>query len=348
MAKKTNKVNEDFLEDVLDCMEEETGVIDVENEEEEVIPVSKAKKNEVKFQDTFDRSFTKVVVKKNPITSREELRSLVRLYYDIQNFRIGAGNRQYQLDKNEEENKTKKKSTTKPNVSFEYATAGLKETEEAISKWIKEYVSNDPIGKWLIATKGIGPILAGGLISYIDITKCQTAGSIWKYAGWEGHRPPKKKGVKLDYNPDFRVLCWKCGESFQKISGVIKDSEGNPVLDEKGNVQYKSLYGGLYAEKLKWYIDKNEAGGFAEAAKTALSEKNITASATKECYESGKLPMAHLISMAKRYAVKIFLSHLFTVWYEYENKKPAPRPFVEVHCGHVHMIEPPHKDILGL
>jgi len=319
------------------------------NNTEEIINNEATSKHEVNFQNTFDRSFNKVVVRANPITSREELRSLVRLYYDIQNFRIGAGNRQYQLDKNVEgEEETKKKSTTKPNISFEYANAGLKETEETISKWIKEYVSNDPIGKWLIATKGIGPILAGGLISYIDITKCQTAGSIWRYAGWEGHRPPKQKGKKLDYNPDFRVLCWKCGESFQKLSGVIKDSEGNPVLDDKGNVQYKSLYGGLYAEKLKWYIEKNEAGGFAEAAKTALSEKNITATATKECYESGKLPMAHLISMAKRYAVKIFLSHLFEVWYEYENKKAAPRPFVEVHCGHVHMIQPPNKDIVGL
>lgn len=309
-----------------------------------------AKKEKINFQSTYDRGFNKIVVKENPITTREELRSAVTQYYQLQDFRIGSGNRQFQLDKVDEDGEENtNKDTSKKNISFAYTCAGLKDIEDVIAKWLKDYVDRDPIGRWLTSIKGIGPVLAAGLISYIDISKCQTAGSIWRYAGWEGHRPPKKKGVKLDYNPDFRVLCWKCGESFQKVSGFEKDPKTKELkLDGNGNPIPKSLYGRLYAEKLQWYIEKNEAGGFAEAAKTALAEKNITAKATKECYESGKLPMAHLIAMAKRYAVKIFLSHLFTVWYEHENGVAAPKPFVEVHCGHVHMIEPPNKEILGL
>jgi len=303
----------------------------------------KKEKIEINFQDTFDKSFNRVVVKANPIATRAEATNLVRQYYDIQKLRIGSGNRQFQLDNSEKE-----KDNSEKNISFAYANEGLKATEEIISKWLKQYVEHDPIGKWLISIKGIGPVLAAGLISYIDITKCQTAGSIWKYAGWEGHRPPKKKGVKLDYNPDFRVLCWKCGEQFQKVSGFVKDKDGNIVLDSNGNPIYRSLYGSLYAEKLKYYIKKNEEGGFAEAAKRTLEEKNITAKETKATYESGKLPMAHLISMAKRYAVKMFLSHLFEVWYEFENKHKPPRPFAEVILGHVHIIEAPNKDILGL
>jgi len=358
----------DFSEGDEDVSNTETELVD--QLKEEIKREEEAKKNEkaseedskkeekekveVKFSDCFDRTFNKNTVKKYPITSREEATNLVRQYYAIQKLRIGSNNRQYQLDQKASNNSNSKEE----NISFAYAKAGLKETEDVITMWLKEYAKNDPIGRWLLSVKGIGPVLAAGLISYIDISKCQTAGAIWKYAGWEGHRPPKKKGVKLDYNPHFRVLCWKIGESFQKVSGYktveLKDENGKKyketVRDENGNPidRYPdALYGHLYREKLKIYIAKNEAGGFKAAADLALSEKNFEKeSTTKACYESGKLPMAHLIAMAKRYAVKIFLSNLFELWYEYENGCKAPRPFVEVYCGHVHMIEPPNKEIL--
>lgn len=317
--------------------------------------VKDTKKAVISFRDTYERNFGKLIVRENPITTREEVTSLIRTYYQIQDFRIGAGNRQFQIDNREEENAevTNKNNKADKNISFKYASAGLKDIEETIASWLDDYVKRDPIGKWLLSIKGIGPVLAAGFLSYIDITRCQTAGSIWRYAGIEGHRPPRKKGVKLDYNPNFKVLCWKAGEQFVKLSGYKKDPEtGLPLLDENGNPIDRipdALYGHLYRDKLKELIDKNESGGFAEFAKVVLSEKNFEKETeAKKTYESGKLPMAHLMAMAKRYAVKIFLSHLFTVWYEYENKRPAPRPFAEVHLGHVHIIEPPHKEILGL
>jgi hypothetical protein len=218
---------------------------------------------------------------------------------------------------------------------------------------LEEYVKKDPIGKWLLTVKGIGPVLAAGFLSYIDISKCQTAGSIWRYAGIEGHKSPRKKGEKFNYNPDFKVLCWKAGEQFVKVSGYKKDPKtGEPLVDENGNMVDRipdALYGHLYREKLQEYIERNERGGFAELAALTLSEKKFEKETeAKKTYESGKIPMSHMLAMAKRYAVKIFLSHLFTVWYEYENGKAAPRPFAEVHLGHVHIIEPPHKEILGL
>ena len=319
--------------------------IEINEELEMNESVEEKEKETVDFKDIFEKGFNKTV-KNNPVTSRSEVTSLVSQYYDIQAFRIAGGNRQFQLD-NSGTSVAANNNNNPKNISFAYVNAGFKEIEGIIVKWLKDYVEHDKMGQWLIATKGIGPVLAAGLLSYIDISKCQTAGSIWRYAGWEGHRAPRKKGVKLDYNPKFRVLCWKCGESFQKLSGTKKDKDGNTIY-ENGKPVYKSYYGGLYAEKLKFYIDKNEAGGFAEAAKLALEEKNIQNVKTRATYESGKLPMAHMIAMAKRYAVKIFLSHLFEVWYEYENGVKPPRPFVEVHLGHVHIMEAPNKNILGL
>jgi len=319
-------------------------------------PTENNKKQKVSFQDTYERGFGRIIVKSNPITSREEATSAIRMYYDIQDFRIGAGNRQFQLDSKDESDKeiesTVKENEATNNISFAYAKAGLKDIEEVIASWLEDYVKRDPIGKWLLTVKGIGPVLAAGFLSYIDISKCQTAGSIWRYGGIEGHRAPRKKGVKLDYNPHFKVLCWKAGEQFAKVSGYKKDSDGNILLDENGNPIDRipdAIYGHLYREKLKEYIERNERGGFTELAALTLKEKNFEKETeAKKTYESGKLPMAHMISMAKRYAEKIFLSHLFTVWYEYANGRPAPRPFAEVHLGHVHIIEPPHKEILGL
>lgn len=287
-------------------------------------------KNDVKFIDTFERSFTKNVVKKNPITSRAEASNLVKQYYDIQAFRMASGNRQGQLDK--------KGTATDKNISFKYASAGLKQTEVVIKKWLEEYIKNEPIGQWMLSIKGIGPVLAAGLYSYIDITKCPTAGHIWSYAGWEGHNTGRKRGQKLDYNPDFRVLCWKIGDSFQKQSGKIKENSTDPT----------DMYCRIYQEKLRYYEDKNNAGGFAEFAAQILTEKNFTNQNTRAIYQSGKLPHIHMVNMAKRYAAKFFISHLQSVWYEYEFKEPAPKPFVIAHLNHVDYITPPNKDILGL
>jgi hypothetical protein len=310
-------------------------------------------KKAISFKETYEKNFAKLIVKQNPITSKEEVKSLLSLYYQIQDFRIGAGNRQFQLDSQEDDDNADAKSKASKNISFVYTNAGLKDIEDTIATWLTDYVKRDPIGKWLLEVKGIGGVLAAGFLAYIDISKCQTAGAIWRYAGIEGHKAPRKKGVKIDYNPNFKVLCWKAGEQFVKVSGYAKDPKTKEVLlDENGDPVYRikdALYGHLYREKLAELVAKNEAGGFKDFAALILTEKNFTKETdTKKTYEEGKLPMAHLMAMAKRYAVKIFLSHLFTLWYEHANGKPAPRPFAEVHLGHVHIIEPPKKEILGL
>ena len=314
--------------------------------------ITAEEKKVISFKETYEKSFGKLIIKQNPITSREEVKSLLSLYYQIQDFRIGAGNRQFQLDKQDEDDTDNKVKAAK-NISFAYTNSGLKDIEDTIAEWLTDYVKRDPVGKWLLTVKGIGGVLAAGFLAYIDISKCQTAGAIWRYAGIEGHKAPRKKGVKIDYNPAFKVLCWKAGEQFVKVSGYKKDPKTKEVLlDKNGNPIYRiedALYGHLYREKLAELITKNENGEFKEFAQVILSEKNFTKETdTKKTYEEGKLPMAHLMAMAKRYAVKIFLSHLFTLWYEHANGKPAPRPFAEVHLGHVHMIEPPNKEILGL
>jgi len=89
-------------------------------------------------------------------------------------------------------------------------------------------------------------------------------------------------------------------------------------------------------------IAKNEAGEFKQQAADKLAKYKIgkTTDAYKS-YSVGKLPPAHIHARAKRYAVKIFLSHLHEVWYEIHHGKPAPVPFPIAHLNHVHRLEAP-------
>ena len=53
-----------------------------------------------------------------------------------------------------------------------------------------------------------------------------------------------------------------------------------------------------------------------------------------------KRSKGHRYAMAKRKTVKLFLSHLFQMWYEMKELTP-PRPYAQEHLGHVHHIPPP-------
>ena len=279
-------------------------------------------------------SLTLKDIKANPI-SKSEIRNAVETYYDIQDIRIISGNRKFAVNKSaastcDDNNDTNNSPET--SLYLQYVEARFKETEETIAKFLKCYAENDPVGRWLLSIPGCGPVLSSALLAYIDISKCATAGSIWSYAGWTGPMADceRKKGEKINYNPRFRVVCWKLGQSFIKVSGRDND-----------------IYGKLYLEKKQYYLEKNEAGGFKEKAAFELQHKKYDKeTASYAAYSQGMLPNSQIVAMSARFAVKIFLSHLFTLWYEYDRGIPAPKPFVESQLGHVHIMSPPHREIL--
>lgn len=127
---------------------------------------------------------------------------------------------------------------------------------------------------------------------------------------------------KIPYNKDLKKLCYIIGDCFVKQCN-----------------KPKSLYGRLYKERKAYEIAKNERGEYAEEAKRALASKNFTKD-VKEVYESGKLPLGHIENRARRYAVKIFIAHLFEAMYFFEYDKKAPDPYPLSYLGHVDYIEP--------
>lgn len=245
--------------------------------------------------------------------SAHEVRFLVDSYYGMQGDRIRGAHQSRTLDKNNE-----------PHAVLEWLTDQRATLEKQVARALDAYSASQPAGQWARSIVGIGPIISSGLIANIDIKKAPTCGHIWRYAGqdptmiWE-------KGMKRPWNGSLKRLCWIIGESFVKVSGNDRD-----------------IYGKIYVARKEYESTKNEAGEYAEQATKALKKNFSDDTKAKGIYLTGKLPPGHLHSRAKRYAVKMFLSHLHHVMYMIEYNTLPPKPFVIEHGGHVHFIAPPN------
>jgi hypothetical protein len=240
-----------------------------------------------------------------------EARYLVDTYYQMQHERITAAHRLRAATESGEPHNT---------LSFFADQAEMLETQ--IKSALLPYVKAQAPGPWMVAQKGIGPVIAAGFLSRLELRP--TAGAWWKFCGLD---PTVKweKGQKRPWNAALKRLCWLTGESFVKVSGY----------DD-------AFYGKIYRQRKEYETAKNEAGDYAELASLALTTKKYgDTTDAKKHYEAGRLPPARVHMRAARYAVKMFLSHLHHVWHEHETGSPPPKPFVIEHLGHAHHILPP-------
>lgn len=246
--------------------------------------------------------------------SLPEARFLVDLYYQVQDFRKAAGNQTLAAVKAQE------------SCEFLKVVYGdMDNVETNIKIALDEYTNTTEIGKWAKSITGIGPVISAGLQAYIDISKAPTVGHIWRFAGLD----PTMKWLpktKRPWNANLKTLCWKIGESFVKVSGRPSD-----------------FYGKLWIERKAIETANNQAGKYAEQAAEILKTKNIGKDTDAyKAYIQGLLPPAHIHARAKRYTVKLFLSHWHAVAYEIHFKEKPPKPYVIEHLGHVDMIVAPN------
>ena len=302
---------------------------------------------------------------------KNDIRFVIKFYYQMQDYRIQLAGQIRSMSQDTSDSITQ-------HELLDWLYSNVVQLEEELKKAIDHYVSNHPVGQWLKQIIGIGPVLAGGLLCYLDVTKAPSVSHFYSYAGlndnnvpWLGKEEARKlvntyvskdvtdeelyalakatnrkfiqlinmslndKGKrdkeqliknlsKPPYNTELKTLCWKIGESFVKVSG--KD---------------KSLYGKIYKERKFFETEQNEALAYANQAEEKLKKYNIGKNTEAyKCYSQGKLPPDHVSSRAKRYAVKIFISHVFDEMYKHEYHKEPPRAYVFEHLGHVDRIEP--------
>jgi hypothetical protein len=270
-------------------------------------------------------AFSTLTVKEAQTFNREQAAALVGMYYSIQKSRVGASN---------------KVSAHNRNVDFLPDTAVIVQLKEQLHKLEKQasralnwYAKSQPLGIWAMSHQGVGHVFAAGLLAHIDCSKAHTAGGVWRFAGLD---PTLvwNKGEKRPYNAALKKLCWLIGESFKKVHA--KDD---------------AFYGKLWKERKDREIRYNEEGRFADLARAKLVEAdrkrfNIPAEMRKS-WDEGKLTKGGLDLRAGRYAVKIFLSHYWQVG-RLLMGLPICKPWVIEHGGHVHIINPPNMEVVGL
>ena len=243
--------------------------------------------------------------------SDDEARFLVDYYYIAQEDRKRSTNQVRALDQSQE-----------PNGVINWLADQTGSLENEIKKALDSYTENHPMGAWMRQIYGIGPVISAGLLAHIDITKAPTVGHIWRYAGLD---PTSKweKGQKRPWNAGLKSLCWKAGQSFMKFSN-----------------REECYYGHVYKERKAYEIARNERGDNKELAEQLKDKVGKTTDAYKHL-SSGVLPPGQIDARARRYAVKLFLSHLHGAWYETHFGTKPPLPYPLVHLGHAHFIPSP-------
>ena len=163
---------------------------------------------------------------------------------------------------------------------------------------------------FLEGVKGIGPAMAGVIISEIDISKARHPSSLWKYAGLDvaedGHGRSKRKEhlVDVDYTNKDGEAATKKGITFNpflktKLIGVL----GSSFL-RQGSPGYREIYDDYKHRLQNHWKHKDKSLG-------------------------------HRHNMAIRYMIKMFLIDLHGVWRQLEGF-PASAPYDEAKLGLQH------------
>ena len=225
-----------------------------------------------------------------------ELRILVESFYDMQKLRMAMSNRMFAYQK----------LGWLESIDPEPALTKLKEAEHALELEIKDIVISHPLWlEWLIDIKGIGPIMAAGIIAWRDdINKAPTISAFWKYHGLAPDQS-RKKGTKVDFNPKAKTHCWKVGMQLLKAKG-----------------HYSELY---YIAKVK-YEQREDIKAMHE---------NVTGEETKDGklvkkYEANGGPKSyklHIHYMALRKMIKQFMADTWVMWRTVEGLE-VTKPYI--------------------
>jgi hypothetical protein len=282
-----------------------------------------------------------------------DLGSLISSIYDVQHMRILFENRGKAIN----------------DTRFKKYAEDLESVESVMKRDAMQTTKTFPIHKWIIEQKGLSYDLAGQLIGLIEpISRFKTVTDLYAYSGMgvmdvcqkcgkryyaieyranrgihiakrlmeqyekkrvkDGDTSFNKKAMEMlcqcphpeiktvaqrrlkgtlsDYNDELKSLCYKLGDQF------IKQGE---------------IYRELYDKAKETYMVRDDLIKEMESKKGKKTKFGETKGT------------AHINNMARRFAVKIFLEHLWRVWRESEGLE-APMPYPISILGHADYIPP--------
>lgn len=248
------------------------------------------------------------------------IRQSTRFFYDLQKLRIQQGNRAG----------AEKITLDESDVEFHAERSDrLSQLEKAELKHVERLCRKFKIYPWLKKQKGIGPTMAGVILSEIDIAKAGTVSSLWKFAGLDvvidpetgdGRAPKRTKGQRNTYNAWLRT----------KLVGVAADCM------IKANSEWRIHYDNEKHRRQHMLVPV--CMGCDNTGKAKKGENK--GKKCKNCDGKGG-PAAwgesdgHRHRHAIRKMMKMFLQELWKEWRTLEGL-PTPAPYAEAILGRVH------------
>jgi Holliday junction resolvasome RuvABC DNA-binding subunit len=132
--------------------------------------------------------------------SKENIKQLVALFYQIQDIRIHTSEQIRAIKKQIESNKIAKTDGDGNLIALNWVLQSTAATEKGINNILKEMCKSDEVGRWLLSIYGIGPALAAGCLSYFDVTGINYASNFISYAGLNSNNRPwlgREKSKKI-------------------------------------------------------------------------------------------------------------------------------------------------------
>lgn len=148
---------------------------------------------------------------------RGEARSLVDTYYRVQRHRIDLNAQVRALT-----------AAERPSLVVQHFASQMAAMERQMTSVLDTFSMSTEVGRWSRSITGVGPVMAAGLLAYIDIERARTAGAIWRYAGldptlkWHG-RVAGRELVDAAFSvesTDAAAMCWLAKATDRRATGL--------------------------------------------------------------------------------------------------------------------------------
>lgn len=298
------------------------------------------------------KRLSKDIAKSTQQVSQKQAKFLVDSYYSIQEWRVATDSRSRALAKEGQ-----------PQEIMEYTSEQMEILEKQVAKALGYFVDSNPLGVWMRSIIGVGPVIAAGLLSSVDWEGTNVATKLWSYAGLN---PSAKwlKGQKRPWNAFLKTLSYKIGESFIKFQRHHDDFYGKWYAYRKSIEWERNLTGKFADQAIKkmneqpvgsdtnsyhWYVGNIDP---AWAQEIVVNHKLFPASLPDKAFlpEGAErfpmLPPAHIHSRARRYAVKLFLSHCVEISNWIHHKQLGPTIYIIAKESHADYIYPHNIEIV--
>jgi hypothetical protein len=206
----------------------------------------------------------------------------------------------------------------------------LEREEAAQFRLLGDLLEEIPIYAWLKGQRGVGPALAGALISRLDPHRARHISSFWKYCGLDVAADGRGRSRREEHLVE-RTYINKAGKEAVR-RGITYD----PWLKSKLFVLAASFLRAKspWADVYRQYRHRLETDPQRiKLTVTAWKKRHAAGDDTTHLWPPGRIDMA-----AKRYTIKQFLAALWIEWRRLEGL-PVTESYHSAVLGHDHAAE---------